>query len=93
MPTEEERLAVECYKWGASVIEEFVEDEDYEYDHEKKTVELTREGRQKVRLLPKPPAMDKVGMVNIYQYHRARDSGRSRIPRSTGSTWSATARS
>ena len=45
-----------------------MEDEDYEYDHEKKTVELTREGRQKVRLLPKPPAMDTVGMVNIYQY-------------------------
>ena len=59
---------MECYKWSASVIDEFVEDEDYEYDHEKKTVELTREGRQKVRLLPKPPAMDTVGMVNIYQY-------------------------
>ncbi len=68
LPTEEERLAVECYKWSASVIGEFVEDDDYEYDHEKKTVELTREGRQKVRLLPKPPAMDTVGMVNIYQY-------------------------
>ena len=59
---------MECYKWSASVIEEFVDDEDYEYDHEKKTVELTREGRQKVRLLPKPPEMDTVGMVNIYQY-------------------------
>ena len=68
LPTEEQRLAVECYKWSASVIAEFVEDDDYEYDHEKKTVELTREGRQKVRLLPKPPEMDTVGMVNIYQY-------------------------
>jgi preprotein translocase subunit SecA len=68
LPTEEERLAVECYKWSASVIEEFVEDEDYDYDHEKRTAELTREGRQKVRLLPKPQAMDKVGMVTIYQY-------------------------
>ncbi len=68
LPTEEEKLAVECYKWAASVIHEFVEDDDYEYDHEKKTAELTREGRQKVRLLPKPPALDTVGMVNIYQY-------------------------
>lgn len=68
LPTEEEQLAVECYKWSVSVIKEFVEDEDYEYDHEKKTAELTREGRQKVRLLQKPPAMDTVGMVNIYQY-------------------------
>jgi preprotein translocase subunit SecA len=68
LPTEEERLAVECYKWSASVIKEFLDEEDYDYDHEKRTVELTREGRQKVRLLPKPQAMDKVGMVTIYQY-------------------------
>lgn len=68
LPTDEERLAVECYKWSVSAIADFVEDEDYEYDHEKKTVELTREGRQKVRLLSKPEALDSVGMVNIYQY-------------------------
>ncbi len=68
LPTEEERLAVECHKWSSSVIKEFIEDEDYDYDHEKRTVELTREGRQKVRLLPKPQAMDTVGMVTIYQY-------------------------
>ncbi|MBN1395523.1 MAG: preprotein translocase subunit SecA [Pirellulales bacterium] len=68
LPTEEQRLAVECYKWSAEVIDQFVEDEDYEYDHEKRTAELTREGRQKVRLLPKPEALDTVGMINIYQY-------------------------
>jgi len=68
LPTEEEKLAVECYKWSASVIKEFVEDDDYEYDHEKKKAELTREGRQKVRMMSKPPALDTVGMVNIYQY-------------------------
>jgi len=68
LPTEEQKLAVECYKWSAGVIHEFVEGEDYEYDHEKKSVELTREGRQKVRTLPKPEAMDTVGMFHIYQY-------------------------
>jgi len=31
-------------------------------------VELTREGRLKVRSLPKPAALDAVGMVNIYEY-------------------------
>ena len=51
LPTEEEKLAVECYQWSAGVIHEFVEDEDYEYDHEKKTAELTREGRLKVRCI------------------------------------------
>jgi len=68
LPTDEERLAVECYKWSHSVVQEFVEDEDYEYDHDKKSVELTREGRQKVRMLPKPEAMDAIGMFHIYRY-------------------------
>ncbi|MGO8690118.1 MAG: preprotein translocase subunit SecA [Thermoguttaceae bacterium] len=68
LPTEEQRLAVECHKWSASVAEQFVDEDDYEYDHEKKTAELTREGRQKVRLLAKPETMDAVGMVNIYHY-------------------------
>ncbi len=68
LPTEEQKLEVECHKWSATVARDFVEDEDYEYDHEKKTVEFTRQGRQKARLLKKPEAMDRVGMVNIYQY-------------------------
>lgn len=66
--TEAEVLAVECYKWSASVADEFVEDEDYEYDYDKKSAELTRGGRQKVRVLAKPEAMDTVGMFHIYQY-------------------------
>ena len=68
MPTEEEKLAVECYKWSATIVDEFEEDLDYEYDHDKKTVELTREGRRKVRMLAHPEAMDTVGMFHIYQY-------------------------
>ncbi len=68
LPTEEQKLEVECYKWAAEIASQFVEDDDYEYDHEKKTVELTREGRQKSRTLEKPEALDTVGMVNIYRY-------------------------
>jgi len=68
LPTEAQKLAVECYRWSAKMAQEFVEDEDYEYDHDKRKVELTRAGRQKVRLLTKPAALDTVGMFNIYQY-------------------------
>ena len=68
LPTEEEVLEVECYKWCSEVMSEFVEDDDYDYDHEKKTVELTRAGRQKARTLKKPETLDTVGMVNIYQF-------------------------
>ena len=93
LPTEEERAAVECYKWSAKVANQFVEDEDYEYDHDKKTVELTRAGRQKLRMLPKPEAMDTIGMFHIY---RAMSSGRSRWNGnscSIGGTWSTMAKS
>ena len=68
LPTEEQKVAVECYKWSASVAHQFAEEADYHYDHEKRKAELTREGRQRVRQLPKPPVLDKVGMVNIYRY-------------------------
>ncbi|MBN2217118.1 MAG: preprotein translocase subunit SecA [Pirellulales bacterium] len=68
LPTEEEKMEVECYRWSAKMADEFVEDEDYEYDHDKRKAELTRAGRQKVRTLPKPQALDTVGMVNIYEY-------------------------
>ena len=68
LPTEEQKLEVECYRWSAAVADQFIDEEDYEFDHEKKTVELTREGRQKVRTLDKPPELDTMGMVNIYRF-------------------------
>lgn len=68
LPTEEEKIAVECYRWSAQVADQFEDEEHYEYDHEKQTVELTPSGRQLVRNLPKPEAMDSVGMFTIYEY-------------------------
>ena len=67
-PTKAQRQAVACYQWSAEVAGQFVEEEDYEHDHRKKTVTLTAEGRQKVRQLRKPDAMDAVGMIHIYEY-------------------------
>ena len=68
IPTEAQKIQVECYRWCSSVSDQFTEDVDYEYDYDKKSVELTREGRQKVRTMPKPEALDSVGMFHIYQY-------------------------
>ncbi len=68
MPSEDAVIAVEAYKWAASVAHQFVEDEHYEYDHEKKNVELTAEGRRLVRMLPKPDALHPVGMFTIYEH-------------------------
>ncbi len=68
LPTEEQKLEVETHKWSSAVADQFIDDEDYEFDHEKKTVELTKEGRQKARALDKPPELDTVGTVDIYRY-------------------------
>jgi preprotein translocase subunit SecA len=68
MPSEAAVIAVEAYKWAASVVGEFEEDEHYEYEHEEKKVELTPEGRRLVRMLPKPDALHPVGMFTIYEH-------------------------
>ncbi len=68
LPTEEQKQEVEAYKWAADSIYEFVEEEDYTYDHDKREVELTREGRLKARRLPKPEAMERTGLYHIYEY-------------------------
>ncbi|MDR0703746.1 MAG: preprotein translocase subunit SecA [Planctomycetaceae bacterium] len=68
MPTDEEKRDVECYKWSAENADEFIDDVDYKFDHEKKTITLTSKGRAKVRLLKKPDSMDSVGLFNIYEF-------------------------
>ncbi len=68
VPTEEEKMEVECYRWASDVAREFVEDTDYEYDHEKKTIELTKSGRMKARLIDKPESLDDTGLYHIYEF-------------------------
>ncbi len=68
LPSEAQLIAVQAYKWAASVADQFIDDEHYEYEHEEKKVELTPEGRRLVRLLPKPDAMHSVGMFTIYEH-------------------------
>ena len=68
LPGEEEEIATEAYKWAAQAKENFVEDEHYDYDHDDRYVELTLEGRQLVRMLDKPSAMDRLPLSVIYEY-------------------------
>ena len=56
------------YNWAAEHAPKFVEDEDYEYDHDKRKVELTAEGRQKMRALPAPDLLRGVGLIDLYEY-------------------------
>ena len=68
VPGEAQMRAVACYRWAADVADQFEEDVHYEYDHEKKTVELNFDGRHLTRKLEKPEEMGPVGLVDIYQY-------------------------
>ncbi|MDR1478918.1 MAG: translocase [Planctomycetaceae bacterium] len=68
LPTEDEKRDVECYRWSAKCVGEFVDEIDYKFDHEKKTITLTVKGRAKVRSLRKPESMDSVGLFNIYEF-------------------------
>lgn len=56
------------YAWAAGIADQFEEDDHYEYDHEKKKVELLLPGRQLVRAIPKPPELDMVGLIDCYEF-------------------------
>ena len=93
LPTEEQKLEVETYKWAPTVAAQFVDEDDYDFDHEKKTVELTREGRQKVRDAATSPRR---WTPSAWSTCTTSSSGRCSwiaSTSSTGSTSSATARS
>ena len=68
LPGEDEQIAAEAYRWAAEVKTQFIENEHYEYDHDDRTVELSLAGRQLVRGLQKPAAMDRLPLSVIYEY-------------------------
>jgi preprotein translocase subunit SecA len=68
LPGEDEEAEAEAYRWAARVSPEFEEDDHYEYDHKEKTVELTLDGRRRVREHRKPEAMDRMPLSTIYEH-------------------------
>ncbi len=68
IPGEDEQIAAEAYRWATEVKSQFTEDEHYDYDHDDRTVELSLAGRQLVRSLSKPSAMDRLPLSTIYEY-------------------------
>jgi preprotein translocase subunit SecA len=58
----------ELYRWTAKAAEEFVEDEDYWYDREKRRVDLTPEGMALVRKIRKPDSLAGIGLLEMYDF-------------------------
>ncbi len=68
IPGDAEKIEVATYTWCSQHALDFEEDVDYDWDDEKKSVELTRKGRAKVRYLEKPEILDSVGMFDLYVF-------------------------
>ena len=68
LPGEDEEISAEAYRWAADIKTQFVENEHYEYDHDDRHIELSLAGRQLVRSLQKPAAMDRLPLSVIYEY-------------------------
>jgi preprotein translocase subunit SecA len=68
LPSEDEEAEAEAYRWAAKMAQDFKVDQDYEYDHKDKTVELTQSGRRRVREMKKPPEMDRMPLSTIYEH-------------------------
>ncbi|TWT90047.1 preprotein translocase subunit SecA [Pseudobythopirellula maris] len=67
-PGEDEVIASEAYQWAAEVQPKFEEDVHFEYDHKDRRADLTVEGRRLVREMPKPAAMNRLPLSEIYEY-------------------------
>jgi preprotein translocase subunit SecA len=67
-PDSDTEQEAERFRWAAESAPQFEDKEDYTYDHDKRTVDLTLPGRRKVRAIPKPAAFDQTGLQDIYEF-------------------------
>lgn len=63
----QERVAA-CFRWAARVCQQFEQDRHYDYDHEKRKVELTDAGRQLVRSLSQSALVAREPLEQLYRY-------------------------
>ena len=66
LPDEAAKAEAELFRWSAEAVPQFIEDEHYEFDYEKRTAELSGEGRRVVRGLPRSGWIEQVGMLALY---------------------------
>jgi len=66
--SEEQEISEFCFRWAAQHAQLFVEDTDFEYQHDKKKVELKPEGIQKMRALPQNDGTRRVPIRKLYEY-------------------------
>ena len=65
---EEEAIAADCFNWASRYSDSFERDVDYTYEFEKRKVELTHAGIDKLRRLPQTQNTTKVSIKRLYNY-------------------------
>ena len=66
--SEEQKLTEFCFRWAADHAHRFAEDTDYEYQHDKKKVELKPAGIQRMRALPQNEGTRRIPIRKLYEY-------------------------
>lgn len=68
VPTQSQRSEADAYLFAATAAGHFVEQEHYEYIHDRKTVELTPAGQRLARSLKQPESLLNWSWVTLYEY-------------------------
>ncbi len=66
LPTEDQKNEAELYRWAAQHAPSFVEETDYTFEAKIQKIELTLDGRRKLRNLPRGKATETTGMLGLY---------------------------
>jgi len=66
LPNEDQKNEAELYRWAAQHGPSFVEETDYTFEAKTQKVELTLDGRRKLRNLPRGKATESIGMLGLY---------------------------
>jgi preprotein translocase subunit SecA len=63
-----QRQQMSLYRWSADASKRFTEEQHFWYDREKRRVDLTPEGTALVRDVAKPPELEGVGLLEMYDF-------------------------
>ena len=64
----EEQTVAQCYAWASHHANRFEENNDYKYDEQKQSVQLTNQGIHKLRGLPQNEGTTKVSIRELYDH-------------------------
>lgn len=67
-PSEAQKREVELYYWCAKLAPQMVDEQDYQYDREKRKVELTNHGMATVRAAVKSEDLEGLSLVDFYDF-------------------------